>query len=357
MLLLNIILIVILMAGIILILFPAPTNFLWKLAVLMGGFAHFIALLCLLFMIFTPFFVSKIIFGLLSILYALPYLEAIYIAINLQTPFSHLYCWFPFLLNKTSISTFEYAPSLSLDLYHSNKKFSQKQSCVLVIHGGSWSSGNKGDLSELNHFLANQGIIVAAVSYRLAPENHFPIPLDDIRKAYEYLYINSDSLHIDRSKIFVLGRSAGGQLAQIFGFEFGRNKIKGIISYYTPSDLVWGYENPAPKLVHDSRCVLRNYLGGDLNSKFELYKAASPVYSNLDDAPPLLMLHGKKDVLVAFGHNTRLIEKLQPQNIPYRLISFSNATHGFDFFFHSPTAQLAAVNVQKFITDVLNRTL
>jgi hypothetical protein len=54
---------------------------------------------------------------------------------------------------------------------------------VLMIHGGSWRSGDRTQLSRLNRYLAGRGFIVAAIDYRLAPRHTYPAALEDCRAA------------------------------------------------------------------------------------------------------------------------------------------------------------------------------
>lgn len=103
------------------------------------------------------------------------------------------------------------AASLSLDFYKSHED--GKKPCVIVVHGGSWSSGDRQQLPELNNRLASGGYHVAAIDYRLAPAHQSPAPVEDIKKCLQYLREHSDKLNVDTSKFVLLGRSAGAQIA------------------------------------------------------------------------------------------------------------------------------------------------
>ena len=351
----------------------SPTNFLWKIAVVVGGYGHWVALGIVFYLfinIRTEYWLTTSVFILATIIYMYPLCYSIWMAKrlknNLSIAFRHRNpdykdCKIDFLklfniaqAPKVQIHNYCYSENathkLNLDIYI-NGEDNRKKPCVVVIHGGSWSSGSNKDLPALNHHLASKGYIVVAVNYALSPLSHYPAESKDIIKAIEYLNTNAEKFNIDTNNIFLLGRSAGGQLAQMVGFNLGKNIIKGIIAYYSPADLVWGYDNPASIWVHDSRRVLEDFIGSKINENSKAYEAASPVYQNLHNAPPVLMLHGKLDVLVAFGHNLRLIPKLDANQIPYYLLSIPWATHGFDYFFNSPAAQLSTYAIEYFITN------
>ena len=84
---------------------------------------------------------------------------------------------------------------------------------IVVIHGGSWEYGERGELAPLNTYLAQRGYVVATVSYRLAPAYPFPAARNDISAAIMYLQQHASQFGIDATHFVLLGRSAGGQLA------------------------------------------------------------------------------------------------------------------------------------------------
>src|SRR5690606_151850 len=113
--------------------------------------------------------------------------------------------------------------------------------CVVVIHGGSWAGGNNKQLPELNSYLAISGYNVISINYRLVPLTTYPAPIEDVAAAIRFLKMNADNLRLDTSRIVLLGRSAGGQIALDAAYSIPDPSIKGVISYYGPTDMVWGY--------------------------------------------------------------------------------------------------------------------
>jgi len=57
------------------------------------------------------------------------------------------------------------------------------------------------------------GVVIAAVSYALAPEHPYPAALEQGYAALDWLVRDAEALGIDRSRIAVSGQSAGGNLA------------------------------------------------------------------------------------------------------------------------------------------------
>lgn len=239
------------------------------------------------------------------------------------------------------------AVTLTMDFYSAQQK--KIAPCVMVIHGGAWSAGDSRQLPELNHRLAKLGYHVAAINYRKAPKYKSPAPLEDTRRALAYLRTNALHLGIDTQKIVLLGRSAGAQIALMAAYTEPAGSIAGVISFYGPADMVWGWTLPANPLVMDSRKVMRDYLGGSYDEVPEQYAASSATLAVSAGAPPTLMIHGLNDPLVAYEHNTRLIKNLKAYKVPYFLLTLPWATHGFDYTLHGPGGQLSSYAVTHFL--------
>jgi acetyl esterase/lipase len=116
-----------------------------------------------------------------------------------------------------AIETMQYADGLALDFYRAaGAAGGSLRPCVVVIHGGSWVSGNRldgGTKRWLNDWLAGLGYAVASIDYRLSPEFKWPAQRDDLLAAIRFLREHAAALGIDADRLVLLGRSAGGQMA------------------------------------------------------------------------------------------------------------------------------------------------
>ncbi len=101
---------------------------------------------------------------------------------------------------------------LSLDLYRPSR-IDESLPGVIIIHGGSWQSGDRSEFPDLDRYLAARGYIVASLDYRLAPAAIFPAQRDDVISAIAYLKDHARAIGLDRDHLVLLGRSAGGQIA------------------------------------------------------------------------------------------------------------------------------------------------
>jgi len=272
---------------------------------------------------------------------------------NTQPPFSFLKM-FKGNVKPVGMRTLTYAKyadtTMSLDFYPAH--FDGKRPCVIVVHGGSWSSGDSQQVPELNPYLANAGYNVASINYRMAPKYQSPAPVEDIRNTLKYLREHADELKIDTGKFVLLGRSAGAQIALLAAYTLHDVDIKGVVDFYGPADMVWGYSIPSNPLIMDSRKVMENYLGVTYQKVPQNFVASSPLEFVDKTSVPTLIIHGDNDVIVSPEHSRRLNLKLQQNGIKHFWLKLPWATHGFDFNLNGPGGQLSTYTVERFIKTV-----
>ncbi len=101
---------------------------------------------------------------------------------------------------------------------------------MIYFHRGGWVFGNINEADHICRKLANHlGCIVAAVEYRLAPENPFPKPLEDCYDATQWISDNARHFGGDGANLIVCGESAGGNLAAAVAL-MARDRQKPAIS-------------------------------------------------------------------------------------------------------------------------------
>ena len=84
---------------------------------------------------------------------------------------------------------------------------------ILDIHGGGLMYGDKKKLLPYASRLAAKGYLVITLNYRLAPAVQYKEQVQDILEAYAFLYDRLESFGGDRNNIYLVGDSAGAQLA------------------------------------------------------------------------------------------------------------------------------------------------
>lgn len=366
----KIILAICLLLPSLLVLFRSPTNLLWYVAILVTEFCWVFVLLTLL-LIFWRFgnphynWPANVLCLLAIGFYSVPIVQAARLskklpaefaavfgskaAMTASPPFRPLQMITGMGAEKIPYTTCTYdsVNNLSLDFYPS--RIPGRRPIVIVVHGGSWAGGNSRQLPELNSVLARDGYHVASINYRLAPMNCFPAPVEDVATAIHFLFAKADEWLIDAGNITLLGRSAGGQVVLSAASTLADKRIKGVIAFYGPADMVWGYGIACSPLVLDSRKVMRDYLGGSLDDVPAQYTKSSATETVNASMPPVLLFYAENDPLVSPRHGDRLTTKLQAAGVPHYSLNLPWGTHAFDYTLNGPGGQLSTWAVKQFL--------
>lgn len=259
--------------------------------------------------------------------------------------------------NKSAPEIFSYEKGndsdLTFDFYRTTTNLPAPW--VLVIHGGGWDGGNTTQLSELNRHLAERGVAVASINYRLAPAHKWPAQRDDAEKAAAYIKTHAKELNIDPTRWVVLGRSAGGQIAEALAYQKKDASLKGVIAYYSPADLNFAYKYTKDDDIIDSRNLLANLLGGTPDKAKPAYDDASPIQFVSPAAPPTLLFHGRPDPLTWVVQSRRLFDAIKSTGGRVAYIELPWATHAFDFSLNGPGGQVATRAVDGFLATVFKK--
>lgn len=244
---------------------------------------------------------------------------------------------------------------LNMDIYSvaSVARVAKSAPWVLVIHGGGWINGDSEQMPEMNWHLAKEGYTVISIDYRLSPAWLWPAPRDDAYRALAYIRSHAREWNIDPERWVILGRSAGAQVAGVVAYTVKDNPPKGFISYYNPTDLVFGYGVGKEDDILKSRTLLRGFLGGTPEEKKDLYHSASEMELVTPQSPPTLLLHGLKDNIVWEKHSERLFDVLKKNGVDVTMKLFAFGPHGFDYFFNGPEAQASTSAADDFLRRVL----
>jgi acetyl esterase/lipase len=81
---------------------------------------------------------------------------------------------------------------------------------VVDIHGGAWTSGDRTQNVAFASAMADAGILVASLDFRMPPERRYPEALADINLGIRWVKSRADSLQIRCDRIGGFGTSSGG---------------------------------------------------------------------------------------------------------------------------------------------------
>lgn len=252
-------------------------------------------------------------------------------------PFSFLGLFRPWPAHA-AFTTWTYRDPLQLDFYPAAGRHNAP--CVVVIHGGGWNDGDRGQVRQFNDWLASRGYAVADISYRLAPGAVWPEQRGDVAAALAFIRKQAKPWDIDASRLVLLGRSAGGQIAETCAYGLHDPSIRGVIGLYAPADMRFAWKWGRPDDALDSPKLLKDFLGGTPETAGAAYDSSSGLFLAGPKSPPTLLVHGTIDTLVWVLHSRNLHAKLTGDRVPNVLLELPWATHALEFNLSSPSGQL-----------------
>lgn len=215
-----------------------------------------------------------------------------------------------------------------LDIFLPNQA-NENTKMLVFIHGGFWTKGSKSQLPKqlIQILVGSKGYAVASINYRLVKneENKFPVQLEDVSKAIQFLNSKADSLGYKKGEFGLLGASAGAYLALMYAYTADSLKeIKTVIDIVGPTDLTDPMVRGKNELADQT---ISNFLG-ESDPQSPLAKSSSPLHRlNEKTGVPTIIFHGESDEIVHVQQAKNLHEKLISLGIKTQLELYPNETH------------------------------
>jgi acetyl esterase/lipase len=197
---------------------------------------------------------------------------------------------------------------------------------ILVnIHGGFWRS--RYDLVHADPLCAaltdEHAIATWNLEYRRPghPGGAWPATLDDVRSGFATISVLAAIHALDRSRIVVMGHSAGGQLALYLAAH--EPSIRGAIACAGVVDLEEAWRLGLSDDPEES--AVAAFLGGTPHDVLERYAACDP--SRLVIRVPQRLVHGANDDHVPVSMSRRYAERKRFQGEAVECIEIEGADH------------------------------
>ena len=235
--------------------------------------------------------------------------------------------------------------SQTLDVFYPDEE-SAKYPVVIFLHGGSFFNGDKADFENENKavYLTN-GYVYVGVNYRLFSEAPFPGALDDLKTAIRYLKANHVALKIDPQSIYIVGHSAGANIASQHDLTSGlealgdeeikypeqTSKVRGIVSlagFYDLKTVIKNENNKHFDVVVDK--VKRYFKVAD-----QKYLIRANSYNFVKNSQtPLLLIHGIGDKIIATEETINYCQalKIRADNDKVTCRILQNTSHHYSEF-------------------------
>lgn len=208
---------------------------------------------------------------------------------------------------------------------------------VFWIHGGGWQQGDKSQVKEKPAMFVERGFVFVSTNYRLLPKVEMLTLFQDVAKAVGWTYKHVADYGGDPNRLFIMGHSAGAQLAALMCTDERYLKAEGVpfsaLKGCVPVD---GDTYDVPAIIETAETRLRVH-GEPLSKnshriKFgndpEKHKDYSAVYHVEKDKgiPPFLILYVSDHPDTSIQAR-RLANVLQKSDIPATLFGGKNTNH------------------------------
>ncbi|MBL0912749.1 MAG: alpha/beta hydrolase [Bacteroidia bacterium] len=219
----------------------------------------------------------------------------------------------------------------------------------IFIHGGGWVLGDYPTHRRLvRDLVVHSGAVAVFPDYTPSPEARYPVAINQIYAALQWVYENGAEIGVDSSRLAVAGNSVGGNMAAVTALmakdkKGPEIKLQLLLWPVTNADFETGSYN----LFAEERFLTKNMMKWfwdnylpDRSKRTEIY--ASPlqaVTEQLKGLPPALVQTAENDVLRDEGE--AYARKLNEAGVDVTLTRYAGQIH--DYGLLNPLAHIASV--------------
>ncbi len=236
--------------------------------------------------------------------------------------------------------------SLKGDLYQ--PKAPGKYPAIIAVHGGGWQGGSPVAYRYWGPYLAKQGIVVFAISYRLTRpgQKTYPQAVQDVRAAIQFVRGRGEAIKVDGERIGLQGGSAGGHLVSLTAlageeapfanaypndpFASVSARVKAVVSFYGVYDLQQQWNHDVLHRPLDN--ISEKFLGATPMDNRKLYFEASPMSYVLKskNTTSFYLINGTEDDVVDRSQSDNFLLALKQAGFFARRIVVQGIGHYFE---------------------------
>jgi acetyl esterase/lipase len=232
---------------------------------------------------------------------------------------------------------------------------------IISVLSGNWVSNDRmrEGFPDRSQMYIEQGYTVFGVMVSSQPRYTIPDEVTDLKRAVRFIRYNAKEYGIDANKLGITGSSSGGHLSLMVAtadetanlkstdpVDKVSSRVQAAAVFYPPTDFInFGGPNTS-ETINQAGLVLtgvaaafdfkrwndttRTYVSiTDTKKRLEIAKEVSPINSVTPDDPPVIIIHGDKDVLVPRQQSESIIAKYKEAKVPCNLILKEGGGHGW----------------------------
>ncbi|GHG20235.1 alpha/beta hydrolase [Streptomyces hydrogenans] len=249
---------------------------------------------------------------------------------------------------------------LRVDAYLPARAPGRKVPAVVLAHAGGFHTFDKSDLRGTGRWLADHGVAVFAVDYRLAGPDRptWDKAPQDLVSALDWVRRNAGAYGVDGSRVSLGGMSAGGTLAMNAAYRLQNGSIKAldgttpkppaaVVGFYPGTDVARMWKDD----VAGTREAAEMFTGGTPEQYPDRYREVSPASAVRPGLPRTLLVVGDRDRSARPETVTALGDALAEQGVDTEVRELPFAEHAFDDAYGSLTSQTSRRILLDFLTE------
>jgi acetyl esterase/lipase len=188
--------------------------------------------------------------------------------------------------------------------------------------------------------LLQGGYTLFVARHGSAPRYFVPEMIDDIRRSVRFVRHHAQRFGVDGDHLGITSGSSGGHLSLMVAttgddgkpnaddpIERESSRVQAVVAWFPPTDLVnWGMTDGYVTINKVRPDILRTIFAEVTDMKAQL-ETVSPIYFVTPDDPPLLLIHGLRDLTVPVQQSRIMKDKYESVGLTVRLVEHKTGGH------------------------------